>query len=188
MLFIKCVRTEFNDFVSVAGLLQKGFREVEELVTWVRSPAFLSYKGVRKARLKDMFSCVLIARKSFSYDRRHQDSGYPNWLADLSKMWAVGKGFFKPNLTVFVADDGGVVGFLCGDRQEFGAAIDLLAVDIAYRRQGIAESLIFKAMDHYARDGCSYIVAGTQAHNTASCKLYESLGFVIGKRQRTFHK
>jgi ribosomal protein S18 acetylase RimI-like enzyme len=188
MLFLRCERIEAGDFVSRAGLLQKGYREVEELLTWVRTPAFYPYAGVRKATLKDAYRCMMIARKSFTNDRKHHDSRYPGWLADLSKMWAVARGFFKPARAVFVADRLGVVGFLSAVREKCGARIDLIAVDPVFRRLGAAENLILKAMDYYAWDECSYIVAGTQAHNTASCKLYESLGFVIGRRQRTFHR
>lgn len=195
MLFSKCVRIESGDFVSAAGLEQKGFREIEELVTWYRQPGFFRYSGVRKAKLKDIFSCMEIAGASFSYDRRHWDRGYPDWLADLSKMWAIGRAFFSPAAAIFVAERGArLVGFLSGVRpphylwEPMVARIDLIAVSPIYRGEGIAKSLIWKAMDHYARDGCSYIVAGTQAHNIASCQLYESLGFVIGRRQRTFHR
>jgi len=191
MLFLKCERIEFNDFVSAAGLLQKGFREVEELVTWVRSPGFLPYTNVRKARLNDAFRCMMIAKDSFDYDRRHWDDKYSNGLADLAKVWAAALGFIFPAFTVFVIErqqGHGVVGFLIGERQLFGARIALIAVDKFHRRAAMAENLIFKAMDYYGREDCSYIIAGTQAHNTASCKLYESLGFVIGRRQRTFHK
>lgn len=188
MLFTKCVRVDFNDFVSAAGLLQKGFREVEELVTWIRSPAHFSYEGVRKARLKDVWRCMLIAKDSFTDDRRHHDGKYPDWLADLSKMWAVGKAFVNTDYTVFVANRLGVVGFLSAFRENSGVRIDLIAVDPLFRRMGAAENLIAMAMDHCAKQECPYILAGTQAHNTPSCKLYESLGFVIGKRQRTFHK
>ena len=189
MLFTKCVRIEFGDFVSEAGLLQKGFREVEELVTYVRSPAPCSYSGVKEATLWDCWKCMLIARNSFSFDRRHADDRYGNGLADLAKIWAVARGFCQPSSTVFVAErNRGVAGFLIGRRQLFGARIDLVGVGETERRKGIGKALIFKAMDYYASDGCSYILAGTQAHNTASCKFYESLGFVIGRRQRTFHR
>ena len=191
MHFTKCVRIDSGDFVSEAGLLQKGFREIEELVTWERTPTVYPYEspmGVRKARLKDVYRCMKIANVTFSHHRRHRDGKFPDWLADLSKMWTIGGGFFKPSQTIFVADRVGVAGFLLAVRELFGVRIDLIAVDPLFRRRGIAENLIFKAMDHYARDGCPYIVAGTQAHNIASCKLYESLGFVIGRRQRTFHK
>jgi ribosomal protein S18 acetylase RimI-like enzyme len=189
MLFTRCERVEFNDFVSAAGLLQKGFREVEELVTWVRSPAHYGYEGVRKAKWKEIFRCMMIARDAFDYDRRHWDKDYPDWVADLSKMWAVARGFYKPALTVFVADIDGVLGFLICDRiEKKGVRIDLIAVDRRCRRQGVGDNLVAKGLDYYARQGCSYILAGTQAHNVASCKFYESLGFVIGRRQRTFHR
>ena len=188
MLFTKCERIDSGDFVSRAGLLQKGFREVEELVTWYRQPGFFRYSGVRKARLKDIFRCMTIARESFSYDRRHWDEWYPDWLADLSKMWAVARGFLTRASTVFVVDLEGVLGFLIGAEDNLGCRIDLIAVDSRCRRQGAGDNLVAKAMDYYARQGCIYIVAGTQAHNTASCKFYESLGFQIIQRQRTFHR
>ena len=174
--------------VSAAGLLQSGFREIEELVTWYRSLGFYRYSGVRKARLKDVYRCMMIAKHSFMFDRRHWDDNYPNWLADLSKMWAVARGFLKPSYTVFVADLDGVLGFLIGIRTLSGSRIDLIAVDCRARRQGVGDNLVAKAMDYYARQECIYIVAGTQVGNKASCKFYESLGFQIIQRQRTFHK
>lgn len=188
MLFTKCERIEYTDMVSAAGLLQKGFREIEELVTWHRNLGFYRYSGVRKAKLKDIFRCVKIAQNSFFFDRRHWDMNYPNWMADLSKMWSVVKGFLHPTFTVFVADLEGVLGFLIGTRTLLGSRIDLIAVDRRARRQGVGDNLVAKAMDHYARQGCIYIVAGTQIGNHASCKFYESLGFEIIQRQRTFHK
>ena len=188
MPFTKCVRIEYDDFVSAAGLLQKGFREVEELVTWIRAPAHCSYSGVREAKLKDAWRCILIAKNSFTDDRKHHDSKFPNWLADFSKMWAVGRGFINSDYSVFVADRERVAGFLVGVGDMLGARVDLIAVDPLFRRLGVAQNLIAAALDYYGRQGCLHIVAGTQAHNTASCKMYESLGFVIGRRQRTFHK
>jgi len=191
MLFLKCERIEFNDFVSAAGLLQKGFREVEELVTWIRPTARFAYTNVKKATLKDAWRCMMIAKESFVYDRRHQDGNIPNWSADLSKMWAVGRGFWRRAFTVFVIErqEGhGVVGFISCVMYAPTARIDLIAVSRPHRRAAMAENLIAKALHYYGEQGCSHIFVGTQAHNTASCKLYESLGFVIGRRQRTFHK
>jgi len=191
MLFHKCVRIEASDFVSAAGLLQKGFREVEELVTWIRPPTCLAYTNVKKAALKDAWRCMMIAKESFIYDRRHQDGNIPNWLADLSKMWAVIRAFYYNEFTVFVIErqqGRGIVGFISCVMYAPTVRIDLIAVAKPHRRAAMAENLIAKAMHYYAARGCSHIFVGTQAHNTASCKLYESLGFVIGRRQRTFHR
>ena len=188
MLFFKCERIEYTDMVSAAGLLQKGFREIEELVTWCRRPGHYHYSGVRKARVKDLYRCVKIAKDSFFYDRRHWDDDYPNWMADLSKMWTVVRGFLYPAYTVFVADLDGVLGFLIGIKTLTGSRIDLIAVDCRARRRGVGDNLVAKAMDYYARQECEYIVAGTQIGNHASCKFYESLGFQIIQRQRTFHR
>jgi len=106
MLFTKCVRIEFNDFVSAAGLLQKGFREVEELVTYVRETEHYTYFGVCNASRRDIWRCMMIARESFTHDRRHSDGRIPNLLADFVKMWTVAKGFWKKEYKVFVHSGG----------------------------------------------------------------------------------
>ncbi len=191
MLFTRCVRIDADDFVSAAGLLQKGYREVEELVTWIRQPVCLPWTDVKRATLKDAWRCMMIAKESFIHDRRHQDGNIPNWFADLSKMWAVIRAFYYNDTTVFVIErqqGSGVVGFISCVMHAPTVRIDLIAVARPHRRAAMAENLIAKAMHYYAARGCSHIFVGTQAHNTASCKLYESLGFVIGQRQRTFHK
>ncbi len=191
MLFTKCVRIDSADFVSAAGLLQKGFREVEELVTWIRQPVSLAYTNVKKAALKDAWRCMMIAKESFIHDRRHQDGNIPNWFADLSKMWAVIRAFYYNDFTVFVIErqqGRGVVGFISCVMHSPTVQIDLIAVDRLNRRAAMAENLIAKAMHYYGEQGCSHIFVGTQAHNEASCKLYESLGFEIVRRQKTFHK
>lgn len=188
MLFTRCIRIQFDDIFSAAGLLQSGYREIEELVTWYRPLGFYRHSGIRKARLKDLYPCMKIAKNSFMFDRRHWDDNYPNWLADLSKMWAVVRGMLKPAYTVFVADLDGVLGFLIGVKEQSGCRIDLIAVDSRARRRGVGDNLVAKTMDYYVKQQCGYIVAGTQIGNQTSCKFYESLGFQIIQRQRTFHK
>jgi len=148
MLFTKCVRIDADDFVSTAGLLQKGFREVEELVTWIRQPVYLAYTNVKKATLKDAWRCMMIAKESFIHDRRHQDGNIPNWFADLSKMWAVLRAFYYNDFTVFVIErqqGSGVVGFISCVYCPPTVRIDLIAVARPHRRAAMAENLIAKA-------------------------------------------
>ena len=62
--------------------------------------------------------------------------------------------------------------------------IDLIAVDDAYRRRGIAAEMIAFVESQFAP---AQLVVGTQVANLPSVRLYEKLGFRLAGAQYVFH-
>ena len=62
--------------------------------------------------------------------------------------------------------------------------IDLIAVEEAYRRRGIAAEMIAFVESQFAP---AVIAVGTQVANLPSVRLYEKLGFRLAGTQHVFH-
>ena len=57
-----------------------------------------------------------------------------------------------------------------------------------YQGQGYGRILVEHMLDRAMVNGVSSMFLEVRPSNLVAYKLYESLGFVIGRRQRTFHK
>lgn len=63
----------------------------------------------------------------------------------------------------------------------------MLAVSSAYRGQGIATSLVRKAIDAMIARNADEVVLETEVTNTAAMKLYERLGFLRSKKLHRYY-
>lgn len=88
-------------------------------------------------------------------------------------------------LDVLVAEvDGQVVGFLALSfvpvLSGLRALIDDLAVDPAYRRQGIGAALVEAAIQRADRQGATHLLMDTSRGDPSACDFYQACGFEAG--------
>jgi GNAT superfamily N-acetyltransferase len=65
--------------------------------------------------------------------------------------------------------------------------IAMLAVSSAYRNQGIATTLVRRAIDAMVARDADEVVLETEVSNTAAMKLYERLGFLRSKKLHRYY-
>jgi peptide alpha-N-acetyltransferase len=63
----------------------------------------------------------------------------------------------------------------------------MLAVSSSYRNQGIATTLVRRAIDAMIERGADEIVLETEVTNTPAMKLYERLGFLRSKKLHRYY-
>ena len=183
------------DQVAESSLLQDlGFRTIDAALTFEAS-ALTAPAGdprVRFARAEDRVAVEQLAGSAFVFSRFHLDPAIPTWLAHRVKAAWAGNFFAgKRGDGMVVAEHAGVVaGFLQllwspGDV----LTIDLIAVAPGSARSGLARAMIgFAAVNGVGdqRRPRGFRV-GTQAANTPSVRLYESLGFRLSQAQFVLH-
>jgi ribosomal protein S18 acetylase RimI-like enzyme len=87
---------------------------------------------------------------------------------------------------IFIADvDGKIAGYITtfSDHECGIGLIPNLALDAAYRGQGLGRALIQHALEHFRRQGLSHAKIETLAQNEVGQKLYPSFGFKEVSRQ-----
>lgn len=117
-----------------------------------------------------------LAARALTTSRFHQDPHIPNSVAvDIKRQWAMNffTGARGDKMVVAQAENGNVVGFNQILLTPHHQVIDLICVDRAYHRSGIARALV-AAMDTEA----GIIRVGSQIGNDAADRFYKSLGFV----------
>ena len=90
---------------------------------------------------------------------------------------------------VFVAEaQGRIVGYITAliDRDSGKGRIPNLAVEAAFRGQGLGRRLIEHALEYFRREGMAYATIETMAQNEAGQHLYPACGFVEVARQIHF--
>lgn len=65
--------------------------------------------------------------------------------------------------------------------------IGLLSVGRFHRGNRFGESLVLRACDWFAEQGCNEACVVTQKHNVAACRLYEKCGFRQTQAEHVFH-
>lgn len=143
---------------------------------------------IRFAEPSDEEGVARVARDSFSCSRFHLDPCIPKKIADnIKSEWT--RSFFRGQRgdhMVVALSGGALVGFQqILVRGEGLLVTDLIAVDVNYRRQGIAA-----AMCNFAEakiPGARRARVGTQIANAPSIRLYEAMGFRVDRAQYVFH-
>jgi nucleoside-diphosphate-sugar epimerase/ribosomal protein S18 acetylase RimI-like enzyme len=142
---------------------------------------------LRFAEPADRDAVMDLARRNFVFTRFHLDELIPNSTADEIKAQWAGNFFSgeRGDRLVVAELDKKIVGFtLLVVPTDSEVVIDLIAVDGAHRRQGIAAEMIAFVESQFAP---SQIVVGTQVANLPSVRLYEKLGFHLAEAQYVFH-
>lgn len=185
-----------GDIAEVSQLTDAGFRVVDTALTFDRPvsgpQASPRGPGIRLSRPEDREAVVRIAGRSFRFSRFHLDPLFPKHLADgIKSSWAGNYFEGKRGDGMVVAErDGVVVGFLQLLWAEPGClVVDLIGLDSAWQSQGIGRDMILYAALHGTGDGRvpAAMKVGTQAANTPSVRLYESLGFRLTSAQYVMH-
>lgn len=184
---MQCRRIDIGDWVYAKALEQKGWREVEQLVTWARRPERIpSRLFIRRATIRDMPYVAKLAWQAFSHDRRHVDPDYPNFLANLMKAkWALSR--IREKMVKIAVFMNCRAGFIVLDRPHVDI-INIELIAVSDRKKGVGKALVGHALDEAARNSDYAVMVGTQATNSASNALYASMGFERVQIQRTFHK
>ena len=174
-----------DNIAAVGQLEDAGFRVIDAALTFdaARLLPDAGGKAVRFATAQDRAAVRAIAGRAFRYTRFHLDPALPKALAHgIKAAWADNYFAGQRGDGMVVAEYGGkIAGFLQLLWQGETLVIDLIAVEPEAGRMGLATAMIgFAAVNGTgdARRPSSFKV-GTQAANTASCRLYENLGFRI---------
>ena len=96
----------------------------------------------------------------------------------------------NPLSTWIVAiEDDRVVGYVGCQSVLDSADIMNIAVDINYRRQGIAEQLMLDLIDRLSKQGINILLLEVRLSNVSAQALYNKLGFVhVGTRPNYYFK
>lgn len=185
-----------GDIADVSQLADTGFRVVDTALTFDRQISGpqpdQQGPGIRFSRSEDREAVARIARRSFRFSRFHLDPFFPKHLADeIKSSWAGNYFEGKRGDGMVVAErDGCIVGFLQLLWTEHDClVVDLIGLDSAWQRQGIGREMLVYAAVHGTGGGRlpATMRVGTQAANTPSVRLYESLGFRLTAAQYVMH-
>jgi ribosomal protein S18 acetylase RimI-like enzyme len=179
---------------TVSRLVDKGFRVVDTALTFdgVNLAGNPSSHATRPANPLDEEAVRGIAGSAFRFSRFHLDPEIPPNLANtIKREWA--GNFFSGSRgdgMVVVESAGQVAGFLQliwgnGD----ALIIDLIGIHPDFQGRGLGKALVLHAIKHGTGDGRvpTGIIVGTQAANTPSIRLYESLGLRLRSAQYVLH-
>jgi nucleoside-diphosphate-sugar epimerase/ribosomal protein S18 acetylase RimI-like enzyme len=184
-----------TDSAAVEFLEEHGFRLIDTNLRFEKqAESRTAVSGdclLRFAEPADRDAVVELARRNFVFTRFHQDRLIPQMVADeIKAQWA--GNFFSGRrgdrlVVAAVREPSGerLVGFtLLLTPSDGPVVIDLIAVEEAYRRRGIAAEMIAFIESQFAP---SRIAVGTQVANLPSVRLYEKLGFTLAGAQYVFH-
>lgn len=183
-----------GQIAEVSALADAGFRVVDVALTFdgVITGTPGDAGDTRFAAIQDREAVSGIAGSAFRYSRFHLDPLVPKHLADAIKSaWAANYFDGKRGDGMIVAErNGDVVGFLqLLWTAQNDLVIDLIGVDSRWQGKGIGKALIRHAATQGTGDGRlpTRMIVGTQAANTPSVRLYESLGFRLRAAQYVMH-
>ena len=137
----------------------------------------------------DIEAISRISRDGFKFDRFHSDPMIDDCDADeLKAVWSANCVRGRSD-KVFVArsSDGRVLEFNACKISADAVVIDLIAVDGAYHKNGIASKLLQMCVQEY-RGKKRKLLVGTQANNKASLNLYLKHGLSLSSVHYTFHR
>jgi len=126
----------------------------------------------------------------------HNEAFADHWGSEPrnAEQWAQHRSMFAPSWSVVAVDEATdeVAGYLMSGRYEQDWAVngfsfgyvELLGVRPAWRRRGLAPSLLVAAMGAYRADGMEYATLGVDSANQSGAHgLYERLGFEAAHRE-----
>ena len=193
-------KVSVSDLARVRSLTQRGFDLVDTALTFRCEPD-LHYvaKGaelapnivINSATADDLKAAEALAGVAFRHSRFHLDPRFPSAIADqVKRLWTRNIVMGERGAGCLVGHrDGRVVSFL--GYQQAGQSnpayvIDLMAVSPEEQGRGVGRATLGVMLDRATQDGRA-VVAGTQAANTASVRMYEAMGFRLESATYVMH-
>ena len=130
-----------------------------------------------------------LAIQSSRYSRFRRDPNFhENFCDDMYKKWISSSLIEENNSKVIIVKmDSKLVGMISFSEKFKNGYIDLIATDNNYMGQGIASHLIYSAEKFFLSRNINKINVVTQGINIPACKLYESSGYKIEKKEYIAH-
>jgi dTDP-4-amino-4,6-dideoxy-D-galactose acyltransferase len=146
--------------------------------------------GIRRARTEDIPRLMTMARVSHRNTRFHVDRRFePQQSDELYAVWIERSVRGELADVVLVAEAGGALGgYVTISRQGEAAAIGLLAVDAACRREGHGARLLDAALEWTREQRLTPVSVVTQGSNAAAIRFYERGGFTVRSVQFWYHR
>jgi ribosomal protein S18 acetylase RimI-like enzyme len=193
-------KVDVKDIARVDDLSMRGFKLVDTALTLRREvQAGDAAAGlvpsldlvIDEATSDDVDAVAAIALSTFRFSRFHLDSRFPNDAAGrIKREWARNLASGNRGAGCLVARRSGRVvaflGYLHADDPGPMTVIDLIAVDSTEQGTGVGTSTVSALLVAAGRQGRG-VLAGTQAANRASVRLYESLGFRLDSASYVLH-
>ena len=191
--FVSC-RLRSDQEEHAYALKKNGFIKADSIISFERPinpvPIVDNRNRIMLANSSNLEACTRIARRSFTFERFHNDPEISEEQANnLKDRWIENDLSGRADACfVSVEKNNEITGFMaCLDNAET-VVIDLIAVDQNQRGRGIGSSLIAFAIDHYKKDTLiKKMVVGTQELNLPSISLYKKMGFFSVAVFETFH-
>ena len=149
---------------------------------------------IRSYREDDLEGLVHAFRDSFADHFGYIEEPFEKDLNEF-RHWFSHDKQFDPNLTLLAVDvqSGAVVGYLVGLKADHRHAdvglIELLGVRRAYRRRGLAQTLLAHSFAAYWKRGRRTVGLGVDGESlTNAVALYERVGMSIHRRYMTYEK
>lgn len=120
---------------------------------------------IRSMKEEDVPSVVAIERTSFSLPWSET-----SFLKEIRKDRSIAR---------VAVVDGTVAGYICAESVMDEGHILNLGVHTAYRRRGIAASLVKHVIEELKSRGCRFLYLEVRASNSAARRLYAGFGFAI---------
>lgn len=180
-----------NDADKISFLEKLGFNLVDTNIVFERviddRIQDTGLSNIRFAVPEDRQRVRELAASSFSFSRFHLDPLLPDDKAnEIKASWA--ENFFfsgRGDGMVVSSIEGKIAGFLQLLYSGEDLIIDLIAVDKAFRRKGIASGMITYAQR--SLKGFKKVRVGTQLANIPSIRMYENLEFIFSGASYVFH-
>jgi ribosomal protein S18 acetylase RimI-like enzyme len=170
----------------VTALESAGFIQVETSVTYQKQSLQEGRVDprIRMAQANDRGRVETIAGVSFRLSRFHVDPGFAPGTGNRIKAAWVGNFFDgqRGDRLLVAEESNSLAGFILLVDNPKATAVDLIAVDPAFRGRGLGPLLLQAA----EKKGC-LIKAGTQKANLSSCRMYEKCGYMVAQKELVFH-
>lgn len=171
-----------NKFYEVK-LVDKKMTYLKEIVPHSANEKISSYDKVYPEQ-----KLIFLAIESGIYSRFNVDEKIGRkHFEDLYTKWIVNSIAKKIAGEVLVSKgENEITGFVTIGQKNNRADIGIIAVDPSHRGKGIGKALMLSAENFYAGKLKSIQVV-TQGDNVAACKLYESCGYKVEKKEYFYH-
>lgn len=145
----------------------------------------------RWSKKNDISWLVAVSRNAYadsryyfdrSFSRKICDKFYIEWIKKIARNSSNGEKIFilERNKRPIA-----YIGAVTVGREK---VIELIAVDLAWRGQGMGKKILSEFILHCRKEGFSRIRVVTQGRNIAAQRLYQSCGFQITNMQIDYHK